>query len=137
MRTLARLRETLDEAGGPGDPAGQLHTLARRYLAFALAERALWSALFDYRTPPAKEAPDWYLAEHAALIERVEAPLAGLAPGLGADRLSMRALTLFLAVHGIIKLSLEDRFVQMSEAAIGPALRDVAGLAVAGLRAEA
>jgi AcrR family transcriptional regulator len=108
--TLARLGMALEAATArPAPPAAQLEALALAYLDFALANQNLWSALFDH-VIVGREVPDQHHAENAALLEHVIGPLAKLQPGLGEAELALRARTYFSAVHGIVRLSLEDRF---------------------------
>jgi AcrR family transcriptional regulator len=113
--TLAELEQSLHDEpplekaqGTPESPVDALRHLARGYLAFAVAHRNLWKALFEHLRPT---TPDWHLEEHLFLIGLIAAPLADLQPELGTEDRLIRARTLFGAVHGIISISLEGRFV--------------------------
>ena len=107
--TLAGLEQSLrDTAGAVEGPADTLRHLARGYLAFAVANRNLWRALFEHQR---QATPEWHLAEHLFLIGLIAEPLRQLQPDLGDEARSIRARTLFGAVHGIISISLEGRFV--------------------------
>lgn len=110
--TLGRLETTLDAAAAssPGIEDTFLN-LSLAYLQFALAERNLWSALFEHRMPEGVPVPDWHLAEHRFLIGLIAAPLAPHLPNASAEDVAIRARTFFSAVHGVISVSLEGRFV--------------------------
>jgi AcrR family transcriptional regulator len=113
--TLARLGSALDqEAARAIGPRAQFKALAKAYLTFARDNRALWTALFEHRLLPGAVAPDWYLEEQAVLIQDLVAPLAALRPELDKSALLMRARTLFSAVHGIVAISLEGRFIGLA-----------------------
>jgi len=107
--TLQALEQSLEQtAGDIHGPVEMMRHLARGYLAFAVANRNLWRALFEHQRPT---TPDWHLDEHLFLIGMIAAPLKDLQPDLGDDARFIRARTLFGAVHGIISISLEGRFV--------------------------
>lgn len=116
-RTLARLGAALHAAcQGAGEaPEDVLQALAAGYVAFARENRRLWSALFEHRLPEGVETPDWHKRDHAVLIEEIIAPLAHLRPDLAGEALIMRARTTFAAVHGVVQLALQGRFVGVPE----------------------
>ncbi|MCB1446968.1 MAG: WHG domain-containing protein [Rhizobiaceae bacterium] len=120
---------------GREEPAQQLRILAHGYLEFALANRNLWSALFDHRLPDTVEAPAWHLEKHMFLIQFIARPLATLNPQMSEEDLRIRALTLFAAVHGIISISLEARFVGIPAGRLESELDDFVGLLAAGAAA--
>lgn len=111
-RTLIRLGEKLKASViDKSTPEDKLLALAQAYLKFALDNLSLWSSVFEHRMPPDWDVPDWHIEEHAVLIEQILPPLGALQPHLDEAALALRARTLFSAVHGVVKLSLEDRFV--------------------------
>ena len=131
--TLDRLEADLVAAlSGEPDPARQLRILAHGYLAFALAHRHLWAALFEHRVPDGVEVPAGHLDKHMFLIQFIARPLAILNPGLGEEDLRVRALTLFSAVHGIISISLEGRFVGIPRGRLEAELDAFVALLAAG-----
>ena len=111
-RTLARLGAAL-AASVPGDagPKEAMAALAQGYVAFALGHQRLWLALFTHRLPEGYEVPDWHVAQHAVLIAQIIRPLSQLRPDLGPEALTLRAKTVFAAVHGVVHLALTARFV--------------------------
>ncbi|KNY16341.1 hypothetical protein AKG11_14640 [Shinella sp. SUS2] len=125
--TLKRL-ETALETAIPQE-AGIEETflnLSLAYLRFALAEKNLWAALFEHRMPEGVAVPDWHLAEHAFLIGLIAVPMAARMPDASAEDIAIRARTFFSAVHGVIAISLEGRFVGITPARLE---QEVAALA--------
>lgn len=112
-RTLARLGAAL-RASTPPPPATDediLLALAATYVDFALDNVRLWSALFEHRLPEGTEAPDWHRRDHHVLIAQITEPLSHLRPDLSDQALALRARTTFAAVHGVVHLSMQGRFV--------------------------
>ena len=125
--TLKRLETALETAIPP--QAGIEDTflnLSLAYLRFALSEKNLWAALFEHRMPDGVAVPDWHLAEHAFLIGLIAAPMAARMPDASAEDIAIRARTFFSAVHGVIAISLEGRFVGITPARLE---QEVAALA--------
>lgn len=116
-RTLARLGKTLAAAtAGHGSAEAVMQTLAAAYVDFALANRRLWTALFEHRLPDGVETPEWHRRDNAVLVEEIIRPLAALRPDLSQERLKLRARTIFAAVNGVVQLSLQGRYVGVPEA---------------------
>ena len=134
--TLGMLeRDLVAELAGEPDPARQLRILAHGYMKFALGHRNLWASLFDHKLPEGVEAPGWHLDKHMFLIQFIARPLARLNPDISEEDLRIRALTLFSAVHGIISISLEARFVGLPRGRLESELDDFVGLLAAGATA--
>ncbi|MFA6155334.1 TetR/AcrR family transcriptional regulator [Mesorhizobium sp.] len=132
--TLARLGAALQhQAAGAAAPRARLMALAKAYLGFARDNRMAWTALFEHRMAPGVPVPDWHLAEHAVLIQHLVEPLAMLLPALGAAELLARARTLFSAVHGIVTISLEDRFIGLAPSDLESELLNFVDTLVAGI----
>lgn len=110
--TLAMLKESLT-LGEVADRSAteRLRNLAVGYLKFAVAHRNLWKALFDHSFANGREAPRWHLEEHLFLMDVIAEPLAALRGDLAPEDRAIRARTLFGAVHGVISISLEARFI--------------------------
>jgi len=92
-------------------PTDKLRNLARGYLHFAVNHRNLWKSLFDHHPPAGRPSPEWHLEEHMFLMGVIAEPLAELQPDMPETARAIRARTLFGAVHGIVSISLEGRFV--------------------------
>ncbi|ACE90101.1 probable transcriptional regulator protein, TetR family [Rhizobium etli CIAT 652] len=101
---------TLPEARDKS-PTDRLRNLAQGYLAFAVEHRNLWKALFDHFPPDTSPTPQWHLDEHLFLMDVIAEPLAELQPDMPPEDRAIRARTLFGAVHGVVSISLEGRFV--------------------------
>lgn len=111
-KTLAMLTELLAQAeDNRPSPVDELRSLARGYLRFAVTHRNLWKALFEHGSVGGRQAPQWHLEEHLALMNVIAEPLETLQGSLSAEDRAIRARTLFGAVHGVVSVSLEGRFV--------------------------
>jgi AcrR family transcriptional regulator len=115
VRTLAALEQELAKAhGGGGDVANvdaaiaQLVRLALAYLTFAAANGPRWRAMFDHHMP-GREVPEWYRNEQHRLFRHVEEPLRVLQPGASPKRRALLARSLFSAVHGLVRLGLDEK----------------------------
>jgi AcrR family transcriptional regulator len=116
MRTLAALERDLTAACEAGDHVSngvesaiaQLVRLAHGYLAFAAANTPRWRALFDHQMP-GREVPEWYRNEQYRLFRHVEEPLRVLQPRASPKRRALLARSLFSAVHGLVRLGLEEK----------------------------
>ncbi len=110
--TLTQLGSVMEAASKSADsPQEVLVALAVEYLKFATENRNIWSALFNHRLPEGAPAPEWHVAEHLVLMRWIAIPLAKLRPNLDEKALAVQSRILFAAVHGIVSLSLEGRFV--------------------------
>lgn len=133
-QTLAALEQSLalsemkDSA-----PTDRLRNLARKYLDFAATQRNLWKALFEHHLPDDKQVPQWHLEEHLHLMGLIAEPLRQLQPGMTDDDRAIRARTLFGAVHGIVSISLEGRFVGLPTERLGRELDDFVTTLAAGV----
>ena len=110
-RTLDRLGAALEAAVGDHPPEKALLTIALEYAHFAQENRALWDALFDHKSAKGEPAPDWFKDHQRAVMQRVVTPLHILQPKLPEADLHLRARTYFSAIHGIVSISLQGRFV--------------------------
>lgn len=135
-RTLTRLLRLAEERTATAQgPHGALKALAEAYLDFSRENPELWRAVFDHRMAPDKQIPDWYRNEQATLIRIIVAPLKRLEPELDEDALLVRARTFFAAVHGIVSISTENRFVGVPEADLGRELARFIDIIVTGSEA--
>lgn len=114
-QTLERLERQLAEALGGGVAGDSLVTLAQEYARFARTNRTLWDALFDHQMPGDAPLPDWLLARQSALLRFVIESIAARQPELTAPALDLRARSYFSAVHGIVSISLQGRFLGVPE----------------------
>jgi AcrR family transcriptional regulator len=116
MRTLATLEDALTAAGDAGkddltdaeSAIAYLVRLAHAYLAFAAANTPRWRALFDHHMP-GRDVPDWYRNEQHRLFRHIEKPLRVLQPHVPPKRRALLARSLFSAVHGLVRLGLEEK----------------------------
>lgn len=115
LRTLAALERELTAAGADGDglptqasAVAQLVRLAHAYLAFAAAHAPRWRALFEHQMP-GRDIPNWYRDAQYHLFRHVEEPLRVLQPRATPKRRALLARSLFSAVHGLVRLGLEEK----------------------------
>ncbi|MCA3502318.1 MAG: TetR/AcrR family transcriptional regulator [Rhodobacter sp.] len=135
-RTLDRLAAAFAGAYRAGESAEEtIAVLARTYVRFALENRLLWSAVFALALPEGRSAPDWYVVRYRALIDQIADPLAKLRPDLSPDELQLRARTLFAAVHGVVRLFLEARFLAVPQDRITPEVAALVKAMTRGLSA--
>ncbi|MEQ1952199.1 TetR/AcrR family transcriptional regulator [Mesorhizobium sp. CN2-181] len=117
-RTGARLEQAVAEAfvqtANAGTPKGQLVLLGRIYLSFVVANPLLWSAIFEHAGRVGEDFAARREVENARLIGHIVKPLRLLLPDAGADRVVLVARALFAAVHGIVSLGLQRRFLAES-----------------------
>ncbi len=132
--TIKQLEQVLADAGSArDDPTTRLTALALAYFTFARENQNSWAALFEHRMPPGSSSPEWHLSEHRALFRHVMMPLAELDPSMDEQALALRARSVFSAVHGIVALSLEGRFVGVDAAAVEAELTTIVRALVDGL----
>ncbi|MES0881743.1 TetR/AcrR family transcriptional regulator [Roseibium sp. SCP14] len=113
--TLERIRQVMSDAvKNVEDPLAQLKALARTYLKFARSNRNLWTTLFVHRLPQGRPVPETHIQGNIALLAFIAAPLRQLDPEFSDEQLAARTRTCFAAVHGLVEISLEERFVGLS-----------------------
>jgi len=130
-RTLAAIDETMSAATDPA-PEQQLQKLAQSYLAFAKQHPLLWRALFEHHMPENRDLPAWYAEKLLNLMSRIASPLARLQSSLSVEELATRSRTLFAAVHGVVSISLDNRFVGIAQPDLAQELRRFIGVLLAG-----
>jgi AcrR family transcriptional regulator len=118
------------------EPATRMEKLACDYLDFALQNYRLWRAVFDHKWPEEKPVPQWHLDNQHQLFLKIAAPLNELLPGADEELLLLEARTLFAAIHGIITLSLEERYAAVQKAILKHQIIKFTKLIIAGLRAQ-
>lgn len=96
-------------------PTDRLRNLGQGYLRFAIEHRNLWRALFEHFPSEGNPTPEWHLHEHLFLMDVIAEPLEELQPDMPAVDRAIRARTLFGAVHGVVSVSLEGRFVGLPQ----------------------
>ncbi|MEM8651977.1 MAG: TetR-like C-terminal domain-containing protein [Pseudomonadota bacterium] len=133
--TLGRLgNELAATAKANNDPLQRLVELARGYLAFACDNLNQWSALFDHRMPDGQEVPDWHLAEHAVLFEHIVEPLIMIDPDLTENEVATLSRSLFAAVHGIISVCLQERFIAVPREELDRQVTEFVNIMVRGIK---
>jgi AcrR family transcriptional regulator len=137
-RTLARLDAALSaaEQNEPAGPARRLVRVAIAYCDFAADNLELWRALFEHRMQAGKPVPEWAIREQMELFRHIYAPLAELFPKRSPDELSIRARSLFSAVHGMVALGLEQKLIAVPIGALRHEIGAIVSAMVNGLVAQ-
>ena len=113
--TLAGMREALNEViSDISEPSKALKELALAYLDFAIDYQNLWSAVFQHRLRDGDSTPEWHILENKALLDLIAKPMSEINPHLDQQQLQARTRTYFAAVHGIVSISLQGRFISLS-----------------------
>lgn len=133
-RTLAQLGAALGTDLPQDTPEAALQALAARYADFAVAHRQLWLALFEHRMSEGRDVPDWHKRDHAILVELILPQLAKLRPDMTPEALALRTRTTFAAVHGVVHLALQGRFVGVPMTALKSEISGLVETLTAGAR---
>ena len=134
--TLDKIDSAMEAATqGEGDAGRLLRKLGETYLAFARDNPFLWRALFVYTMPEGRALPEGFATRLLRLLRRIEEPVGRLQPALAGEALAVRARTLFAAVHGVVLVSLDNRFVGLPAATLDAELDRFISLLLAGLAA--
>lgn len=81
--------------------------LADCYLIFAIENKNLWSALFEYVYPHDKEVPEWYMDKVSGLFRLISKALQEF---LGnEEQVDIMAKTIWASIHGICTLGLSSK----------------------------
>jgi AcrR family transcriptional regulator len=114
-KTLARLGQAASDATGHlptathAEALDRLVAVAHTYLKFARENLPLWRMIFELRMN--SPLPDWAAQDQLRLFRHIAEPLHVILPHLDTIALTVRARTLFAAVHGIISIGLEERLI--------------------------
>lgn len=131
---LTKLSESI---GGipPGEtkPEDNLRHLAERYMDFAYDNYNLWASLFTHTMQDNVPIPDWYIDRTDETFSKVVEPLLKLRPDLGQEEASQMVRTLFSAVHGIIAINLQERFMSISREALEEQIQSFISIYAKGL----
>jgi AcrR family transcriptional regulator len=115
-RTLAEIRQTLTDAVDTEPaPLPRLKILARSYLDFAAANTNAWRGLFAHHLPDGRDMPEEHRIENVRLLSLIADALKELQPTLDDKVLAARTRTCFGAMHGLVSIALEGRFVALGE----------------------
>lgn len=135
-RTLLRMEDELRQAAPlEAGPREAFRQLALAYLRFAQQNRKLWTALFEHSLPDGAATPQWHIEQQAFLIELIARPLSQAMPDATAETIAARARTLFAAVHGVVWISLEDRFTGIASGKLEQEVGTLADILAEGIAA--
>lgn len=110
--TLSRIRASIEAAVAElSDPMERLKSLAHAYRAFAQENTRLWEALFGHQLPEGRTIPDEHRDQNIALLAIIGRALMELNPAFSQESLEARTRSCFAAVHGLVLVNIEKRFV--------------------------
>lgn len=113
--TLDALYDAISSAKRTGEPEKDLKAMLRIYLAFLEENTALWTAIFEFRSPGEDHLPDWYREKVGKLMTSVEEAIAPLfADGESAAR-QQAAGILWSSLHGVCTLAKDGRLCLISD----------------------
>jgi AcrR family transcriptional regulator len=142
-RTLGRLDAALTEASAAtpcrtrDEACARLIALALAYRRFASGNLNLWRALFELRIADDKPTPEWSRADQLALFRFILEPLRALIPETAEEERQYWAQSLFSAVHGVVALGLERKFVAVPPERLDEQLERFVRAICAGIEAAA
>jgi AcrR family transcriptional regulator len=113
-RVLEMLKEDIStNAVEDQNAEAALANLAVNYMNFAYTHYNLWTSLFGHTMQDNAPIPDWYTEQTNATFLTLIAPLLKLRPELDEAQAFILVRTLFSAVHGIITINLQERFISI------------------------
>lgn len=113
-RVLEMLKEDISTNAVEDQNAdAALANLAVNYMNFAYTHYNLWTSLFGHTMQDNAPIPDWYTEQTNATFLTLIAPLLKLRPELDEAQAFILVRTLFSAVHGIITINLQERFISI------------------------
>lgn len=122
--TMQELYETLSgKLSKASSASDQLEALALGYLEFASKHGQRWAAIFEHQLPAPGQIPDIHRQQNLLLLSLIEEPLKDIDPGLTKGARATRARTYFSAIHGVVAIALEERFIGVSQQALRRELR--------------
>ncbi len=93
----------------------RLHRAIQAYFEFAILNRNLWTALYDFRLPDGEEMPDYYQQKVRDITQIVIEEIAAVLPPAQADRAAPLARSLLACVHGHCFFTLNGTFRLLGE----------------------
>jgi AcrR family transcriptional regulator len=113
-RVLEMLKEDIStNAVEDQNAEAALANLAVNYMNFAYTHYNLWTSLFGHTMQDNAPIPDWYTEQTNATFLTLITPLLKLRPELDEAQAFILVRTLFSAVHGIITINLQERFISI------------------------
>ena len=116
MRTLAALEQRADHGARrktalrtPWTPPSRNSSASRSPISPLRRRTRRDGARCSTIACPGREVPEWYRNEQHRLFRHVEGPLRVLQPHAPPKRRALLARSLFSAVHGLVRLGLEEK----------------------------
>ncbi|MEM0938107.1 MAG: WHG domain-containing protein [Pseudomonadota bacterium] len=135
LKSLELLGGALVSASAGTSGTEALRSLALAYARFAVEHRLLWDALFDLRL--AQPTPPEFVEANSGLLGLIGRALREIPVVAPPDDLAARSRTYFAAVHGIVFISLQGRFVGHPPDNLASEVDAFVALLARGLESEA
>jgi AcrR family transcriptional regulator len=107
-KTLDAIAAQLEQVQD-GAAAKPIEAMAQAYLTYASRNFNRWIMIFEYRFLQNADIPAWYQEKLDAVLDRVEKPLAQLAPEYAESHRKQASQALWGSIHGICMLSLANK----------------------------
>ncbi|MEM1432307.1 MAG: TetR/AcrR family transcriptional regulator [Pseudomonadota bacterium] len=137
LKSLGMLERCLVAAKTGRTGADALRSLGCAYARFAIENRLAWEALFDLRLLHPQPASADFVDAHSHLLSLITDALREIPVDTTPQDLSARSRTYFAAVHGIVSISLQGRFVGHPPERLEAEIDAFVTLLADGLAAEA
>ncbi|MEM6480490.1 MAG: TetR/AcrR family transcriptional regulator [Pseudomonadota bacterium] len=134
--TMKELGSALSSPVENKDSKSAITALSIGYARFATENQNLWAALFEHKMPDGGPSPAWVLNHHSGLLDRLVQALRMMDPMAEPSLLERRAKTYFTAVHGVVTMSLQNRFLGVPRESLVEEITALVGVILAGLDAS-
>ena len=134
--TLDALYESIASAPQTGEPEEDLKAMLRVYLAFLEENTALWTAIFEFRSPGEDQIPDWYRDKVGRLMSAVEDAIAPLFGESDRAARQQAAGILWSSLHGVCTLAKDGRLCLISNQSMPQMAESLIVNFLAGLRSR-
>jgi AcrR family transcriptional regulator len=98
-----------------GEKKERLYIAIQAYFEFAIVNRHVWTALYDFRLPEGEMMPEYYQAKVADITEVVRREIAAALPVAQAGKAAPLARSLLASVHGHCFFTLNGTFALLGE----------------------
>ena len=134
--TLDALYDAISSVKRTGEPEKDLKAMLRIYLAFLEENTALWTAIFEFRSPGEDHLPDWYREKVGKLMTSVEEAIAPLFADSESAARQQAAGILWSSLHGVCTLAKDGRLCLISDQSNSQMAESLIVNFLAGLRSR-
>lgn len=131
--TLKKLGSAISSPDESRDSKSAITALSIGYARFATKNQNLWAALFEHKMPDGGPSPAWVLGYPTEFLDLVIHALQAIDPTAQPALLERRAKTYFTAIHGVVTMSLQNRFLGVPRDSLIEEITALVGVILAGL----